>query len=114
MCSSDLDLAPLPEYEVGARFRPPLPGKHVPPPAGRTGKQVPLKVLRGLFPPHVVAALLSPFEHFPKTERLFNASQGLAPPAPPGLSGGFSSMVSRLAALLAGHNKYSRLRAVVV
>ena len=75
---------------------------------------MPFKILRGLFPPDIVTALLSPFEHFSETERLGDPAQVLAAFPPPRLPGGLSSMVSRLPALLAGHNKYSRLRAVVV
>ena len=71
-----------------------------------------LEILGALLPAHSVAALFPPEEHFPIAERLLQASKLItAGPLlfqPPGLA----ALVSRLTALLARHNRYSRLRIV--
>jgi hypothetical protein len=88
------------------------PQQYVPPSPGGAREQMKLKILSTLLPAYPVAALLSPEEHFPIAERLLQASKVITagpllfqPPGP-------AALVSRLAALLARHNKYSRLRIV--
>ena len=94
-------LAALPQGEMNIFSRFPLPGKNVPPAAGCAGKQVALKVLGGLFPPHPVAALLSIAEHIPETENLRQCAQAVISGLFPGLAGRLAALVSRLPALLA-------------
>ena len=88
------------------------PQQYVPPSPGGAREQMKLEILGALLPAHSVAALLPPEEHFPIAESLLQASKLITagprlvqPPGP-------AALVSRLAALLARHNKYSRLRIV--
>ena len=97
------DLAALPQGKVDIFPRFPLAGKNFPPPAGGARKQVALKVLGGLFPPHTVAAFQPIPEHIPKTENLRQCAQAVISGLFPGLPGRFPALVSRLPALLACH-----------
>ena len=94
------DLAALPQGKVDIFPRFPLAGKNFPPPAGGARKQVALKVLGGLFPPHTVAAFQPIPEHIPKTENLRQCAQavisGLFPGLPPFHVPGQSSLDAHL------------------
>ena len=104
----DPKLSPLPQRKTDRFSRPPFPIQNLAPALGRAGKQVQLKVVCGSFPAHAVAALFPVFEHVSIAENTRQSSQavatGLSVSSPPRLA----ASVSRLPALLAGHNIFIR------
>lgn len=102
----------LPEDEVGAFHRLPLSLQDFTPPAGCPGKKMELEVLGALLPAYPVAALAAVEEHLPVGENVLNAADRRISGRPSSLSLCLSASVSRLAALLACHKKYSLLRIV--
>lgn len=107
-CVYGPDLSPLPQGELGRFPRFPFSVQDPPPALCRTGKQVPLKVLGGLFPADTVAALFPIEVHGTVTENFFNRPQGGAAGLSLCLPAFPAALVSRLPALLAGHNKIFR------
>ena len=106
-------LAPFPQGEVGAFHRLPPLLQHQPAALGCAGKQVHFKVLHRLFPAHPVAALPAVLEHFPVRKNLFHRAKPLTPLLPICRTFCPAALVTRLPALLTGHN-YSLLRADVL
>lgn len=104
------DLPTFLENEVAAFLRLPRPVQHLAPAGGRAGKEVKLEVLGALLPTNAVAALLPVIEHGSVGEGFLQCAdsgvpglQSCLPPCP-------AASVSRLAALLACHNRVFAFR----
>lgn len=113
-CINGADFPPFPQGEVGAFLELIFPVQYILSAAGSSREQMEPKVLGALLPAYAVAALLPMEKHLPIGEGLLHSAQALTAGPLILQAVGPAPLVSRLSALLAGHNRYSHLRTDVV
>lgn len=113
-CINRADFPSFPQGEVGAFLELVFPVQYILSAAGSAREQVEPKVLGALLPSYAVAALLPMEEHLPIGECLLQSAQALTAGSLILQAAGLAPLVSRLSALLTGHNGYSHLRTDVV
>lgn len=110
MCGASMGahLATLTQSKMCAFHRLPILFQNIPPPFGRTRKQVGFKVLNTLLPPYPVTALFPVEEHLPIGKDFIHRPKAITPGLFPFLPLCSAALEPRFMPFLACHNKSIR------